>query len=62
MAEEFVEAIKGAIALCLDPNDYAISVYGFDWEFADEDSAVGDAVEADCAAGGEPERIRVGFE
>lgn len=61
MAEELVEASKGAVALRFYGHDYAVCVHRFDGEFSDEDSAVGGAVEADFAAGGEAERVRERF-
>lgn len=61
MAEELVEPFKRTITLCFDVYYYAIRGYRLDWEFADEDSAVDGAVEANFATGRESERVRGGF-
>lgn len=50
-AVELVESVQGTVASALEVDSYALRVYRLDWEFADEDSGVLGAVEADGTAG-----------
>lgn len=50
-AVELAEGVQGTVASALEGDSYAVWGYGLDGEFADEDSGVWGAVEADFAAG-----------